>query len=449
MHILRFLKLRFSKSRSSKLRFLRLEISKIFSLAILSASLLTPSLASAALDIEITGGSAQQVPIAIVPFEQSSNHADNISNIIAADLKRSGLFRVLETGGVVNKPTDITQIKYSEWASLQAQAMAVGAVETLPNNRLKVTFQLADVLKQTQLTGMQYTIAPNQLRATAHKIADIIYQKLTGESGIFASRIAYITKVGERYMLKVADADGANPLTMVSSKEPIISPAWSPEGNKIAYVSFEKKKPIIYVQSLSGNRTMLAGFKGNNSAPAWSPDGSKLAIVLTYGANSQVYTINADGSGLTRITKGNAIDTEPTWSSDAKWIYFTSDRGGKPQIYKVSANGGDPQRVTYEGAYNVSPRFSPDGKSLAMIRNDGGNFRVALQDLTTGQVQLLSGGSQDESPSFAPNGRVILYATRSNGHGALAAVSVDGRVKQRLDEAGGDIREPAWGPLIK
>ena len=426
-----------------------LRFSKLISSVVLSASLFVTTLANAALEIEISGGSAQQVPIAIVPFAQSGNESDNISSIVAADLKRSGLFKVLETGGVVNRPSDITQIKFSEWSNLQAQALAVGTVEAMPNNRLKVTFQLADVLKQTQLTGMQYTIAPNQIRATAHKIADVIYQKLTGESGIFASRIAYITKANGRYMLKVADADGENPLTMVSSKEPIISPAWSPEGSRIAYVSFEKKKPIVYIQSLSGQRSVLAGFKGNNSAPAWSPDGNKLAIVLTYGANSQVYTINADGSNLNRITKGGAIDTEPTWSTDAKWIYFTSDRGGRPQIYKVPASGGDPQRVTFEGAYNVSPRFSPDGKSLAMIRNDGGKFRVALQELTSGQVQLLSDGSQDESPSFAPNGRVILYATRSSGHGALAAVSADGRVKQKLNESGGDIREPAWGPLMK
>lgn len=426
----------------------RLKLLKDLCLAVITATLLMSSTAYAALEIEISGGGAQQVPIAIVPFGQSEG-AENISNIIAADLKRSGLFRVLETGGVVNRPTDITQIKYSEWANIQAQAMAVGVVEQMPNNRLKVTFQLADVLKQTQLTGMQYTIAPNQLRTTAHKIADVIYQKLTGESGIFASRIAYITKANGRYMLKVADADGANPLTMVSSKEPLISPAWSPDGSKIAYVSFEKKKPIIFVQSLSGQRMVLASFKGNNSAPAWSPDGSRLAIVLTYGANSQVYTISADGGDLKRVTKGGAIDTEPTWSTDAKWIYFTSDRGGRPQIYKVPASGGDAQRVTFEGAYNVSPRFSPDGKSLAMIRNDGGKFRVALQDLSSGQVQLLSEGSQDESPSFAPNGRVILYATRAGGHGALAAVSADGRVKQRLNESGGDIREPAWGPLIK
>jgi TolB protein len=417
--------------------------------AVLTTLLLVTSVANAALEIEISGGSAQQVPVAIVPFAQSGHGADNISNIIAADLKRSGLFRVLETGGVSSHPNDITQIKYAEWAALQAQAMAVGVVETLPDSRLKVTFQLADVLKQTQLTGMQYNIAPNQLRMTAHKIADIIYQKLTGESGIFASRIAYINKANGRYALRVADADGVNPLTMASSKEPIISPAWSPDGSKIAYVSFEKKKPIIFVQSLSGQRSVLANFKGNNSAPAWSPDGSQLAIVLTYGANSQVYTINADGSGLKQITKSSAIDTEPTWSSDAKWIYFSSDRGGRPQIYKVSSAGGDAQRVTFEGAYNVSPRFSPDGKTLAMIRNDGGKFRVALQDLSSGQVQLLSEGSQDESPSFAPNGRVLLYATRVGGRGTLAAVSADGRVKHRLNESGGDIREPAWGPLIK
>ena len=416
---------------------------------LLSASVLGVPVANAALEIEISGGSAQQVPIAIVPFGQASNNQENMAMIIAADLRRSGLFRVLETAGVASRPTDIAQIKYAEWAALQAQAMAVGSVEALPGNRLKVSFKLADVLKQTQLAGMEFNIAPHQFRTTAHKIADIIYQKLTGESGIFASRIAYINKAKGRYALQVADADGENPQTVVSSHEPIISPAWSPDGTKLAYVSFEKKKPIVFVQSLmTGQRQVLANFKGNNSAPAWSPDGSKLAIVLTYGANSQLYTINADGTGLKQLTKSSAIDTEPTWSPDAKWVYFSSDRGGRPQIYKVSSLGGEAQRVTFEGAYNLSPRFSPDGKSLAMIRNDGGRYRVALQDLATGQGQLLSEGGQDESPSFAPNGRVILYATRVGGRGALAAVSADGRVKQRLSESGGDIREPAWGPLL-
>lgn len=420
----------------------------IFRFALLSAGFLIASVAHAALEIEISGGGAQQMPVAIVPFG-GVNTQENISTIINADLKRSGLFRVLETGGVASRPTDISQVKYAEWAALQAQALAVGNIEAVSGNRLKVTFQLADVLKQTQLTGMQFNITPSQVRITAHKIADAIYQKLTGESGLFASRIAYINKAKGRYMLQVADADGVNPLTMVSSNEPIISPTWSPDGSKLAYVSFEKKKPIVFVQSLSGQRMVLANFKGNNSAPAWAPDGNRLAIVLTYGANSQLYIINVDGSGLKQLITSNAIDTEPTWSADAKWIYFSSDRGGKPQIYKVSSSGGEPQRVTFEGAYNVSPRLSPDGKSLAMIRNDGGKFRVALQDLSNGQVQLLSEGAQDESPSFAPNGRVILYATRAGGRGALAAVSSDGRVKQRLSESGGDVREPAWGPLIK
>lgn len=417
----------------------------MFRLAFSLVTFFTISFANAALEIEISGGSAQQVPIAIVPFAQN----ETISKIIEADLKRSGMFKVLETGGVASRPNEIAQIKYAEWTALQAQAMAVGSVEPIAGGKLKVTYQLADVLKQSQLTGGQYTIAPSQLRITAHKIADAIYQKLTGESGIFASRIAYINKSGGRYTLQVADADGENARTMVSSKEPIISPAWSPEGNRIAYVSFEKKKPIVYVQTLSGQRHVVASFKGNNSAPAWSPDGNQLAVVLTHAANSQIYTINADGSGLKQVTKSSSIDTEPTWSNDGQWIYFSSDRGGRPQIYKVSSGGGSPQRVSFEGAYNVSPRFSPDGKSLAMIRNDGGRFRVALQDLASGQVQLLSEGNQDESPSFAPNGRVILYATRSGNRGALAAVSADGRVKQRLKDSGGDIREPAWGPLIK
>ena len=422
----------------------------LFLVTFCATSICTTTIANAALEIEISGGGAQQIPIAIVPFGGAANTKDNMSEIIAADLNRSGLFRVLETRGMDNLPTTPEQIKYAEWVALQAQAVTVGNVESV-GGKLKVTFHLMDALKQTQLAGMDYQIAPSQVRTTAHKIADIIYQKLTGQTGLFASRIAYITKTGKRYALQVADADGYNPQTVVSSNEPIISPAWSPDGSKLAYVSFEKKKPIIYVQSLSsGSREVLASYKGNNSAPAWAPDGSKLAIVLTYGANSQIYTVDASGGGLKQITKSTAIDTEPTFSPDGSQIYFSSDRGGKPQIYKVPASGGSPSRVTFEGGYNVSPRFSPDGKSLAYIRNDGGKFKVALQDLGSGQVQLLSEGSQDESPSFAPNGRVILYATKVGGRGALAAVSSDGKVRQRLkDGSGGDVREPAWGPLAK
>lgn len=415
--------------------------------------MLLPFTSHAALTIEIVGGAAQQIPIAIVPFAQPASlqtaQQDTLANIIGADLRRSGLFRVLETRGVANQPTDISQVRYPEWAALQAQALTIGNVEALPGNRLKVTFRLLDVLKQNQLVGMEYNIAPNQLRMTAHKIADVIYEKLTGETGVFATRISYVSKVGKRYTLQVADADGFSPQTVVSSAEPIISPTWSHDGTKLAYVSFERKKPIVFIQSLvSGQRTVLANFKGNNSAPSWSPDDRKLAIVLTHGANSQIYTINADGTGLQQITRTTAIDTEPVWSPDGSSIFFTSDRGGSPQIYRMPASGGQAQRVTFDGSYNVSPRLSPDGKSLAYIKRDEGRFRVALQDLATGQVQVLSDTARDESPSFAPNGRMLLYATSMGGKGTLAAVSADGRVKQRLSDTGGDVREPAWGPRV-
>ena len=414
--------------------------------------LLMPIMAKAELTVEVVGGAAQQIPIAIVPFASPAGAAaqqDNMTNVIGADLRMSGLFRVLETRGVASQPHTLSEVKYNDWTSIQAQALTIGTIESLPNNRLKVSFRLFDVLKQNQLLAMEYNITPAQQRATAHRIADMIYEKLTGEKGVFATRITYVNKENGRYSLQVADADGFNPQTVVSSKEPLISPSWSPDGSKLAYVSFEKKKPVIFVQSLlTGQRMILANFKGNNSAPAWSPDGKKLAIVLTYSANSQIYLINADGTGLQQLSFSNGIDTEPEWSPDGAFIYFTSNRGGGPQIYRMPASGGDAKRVTFEGSYNVSPHLSTDGKLLTFIKQTSTGFKVALQDLATGQVQTLSDTTQDESPSFAPNGRMILYATSVGGRGSLAAVSTDGRVKQRLKDSGGDVREPSWGSSL-
>ena len=325
--------------------------------------------------------------------------------------------------------------------------MVVGTVTPLPGGRYDVRFHLVDAVKQTLLAGFSYNIAASQWRATAHEIADVIYEKLTGQKGAFGSRIAFVQKRGKRFELRVADADGENPRTMLRSNEPIISPVFSPDGDRLAYVSFEDKKPIVYTQSLrDGSRRSVAAFKGSNSAPAWSPDGKQLAVVLTRDQASQIYRINADGSGVTRLTQGGNIDTEPVFSPDGQTLYFTSDRGGSPQIYQMSASGGAPKRVTFEGSYNVSPAISPNGKLLAFIRRDNGRFQVAVQDLASGQTRTLTESVHDESPSFAPNGQAVLYATLLSGQGVLGTVSVDGKTRARLSESGADAREPAWGP---
>ena len=410
--------------------------------------------AAAQLSIEITGGGAQRIPIAIAPFAGegalAQGNAPGITAIVRADLERSGLFRVVEVPALNPALTEASSVNYSEWKARLADALVQGSVAARPDGRFEVRFKLFDTVKGADLSGVAYTLSRGQMRATAHRIADFVYEKLTGEKGVFSTRIAYVVKRGNRFELQIADADGAGEETALASFEPIISPAWAPDGRRLAYVSFENKKPVVYVHSLlDGKRHVAANFKGSNSAPAWAPDGARLAVSLSRDGGSQIYMVNADGSGVRRLSQSAGIDTEPVFSPDGQTLYFTSDRGGSPQIYRMPAGGGEAQRVTFDGSYNVSPRISPDGRVLAFIARTGSKFQVATLDLATRQTQILTDSDKDESPSFAPNGRMILLATVNAGRGVLSAVSSDGRIKQRLTLSAGDVREPAWGPFVK
>ncbi|MBR0566736.1 Tol-Pal system protein TolB [Azoarcus sp. L1K30] len=404
--------------------------------------------AHAQLSIEITGSGASRFPVVIPVFENEGSLPRGVSDVVRADLERSGLFSLVDIG-----PLPLPESRVPDLADMRARgADAVLSASLLPQSdgRYEVRFRLFDTQKQVELGAMSMRMAPAQNRLTGHRIADFVYEKLTGLPGYFSTRIAYVVKSGARYELQIADADGMNAQAALVSREPIISPSWSPDGQRLAYVSFEAKKPIVYIHTLAtGQRQVVANFKGSNSAPTWSPDGTQLAVVLTKDGQSQLYALNADGSGVRRLASSAGIDTEPAWSPDGQWIYFTSDRGGSPQIYRIPATGGSAQRVTFDGNYNVTPRPSPDGKLLAFITRNNGKFQVAVNDLNSRQTTILTDSARDESPSFAPNGRMILYATETGGRGVLAAVSSDGRVKQRLSVQAADVREPAWGPLQK
>lgn len=409
----------------------------------------------AALTIEITQGIEGAQPIAVVPFGWEGpgpRPPTDIAGVIAADLKRSGQFAPLPDKDLVVQPHTADQVRFHDWRLLGAPNLVIGTVQA-EGERYTVNFRLFDVFKGAQLNAYSFHAGGDDLRHVAHQISDMIYENLTGEPGAFDTRIAYVTEVREdrgknQYSLTVADADGYNPRVALKSGQPIMSPAWSPDGHRLAYVSFENGRPEIYIQALASRRRQLvAAFPGLNDAPAWSPDGTRLALVLSKDGNPEIYIMDLTSRTLHRVTRDIAIDTEPAWLPDGKSLIFTSDRGGSPQLYQVSVHGGDVQRLTFEGEYNARAAVSPDGKSVALVDGHNGEFRIAVMDLGTGDMRVLTQNRLDESPSFAPNGRMIIYATTVGDKGVLEAVSVDGRVHQRLGERSGDAREPAWSPF--
>jgi TolB protein len=415
----------------------------------LLAALFVLSPAAAQLRVEITGVGSNQFPLSVASFKRDGEIPQPVDEIIRADLQRSGLFRLIDAGPAPLSET--AAVSFTEFKGRGADALVVGSVARLADGRFDLRFRLYDTVKQTQLEALSYVSSAAELRLNAHRISDRIFEKLTGERGVFATRIAYVVQLGKTsFELHIADADGANAQPALRSREPIMSPAWSADGTRLAYVSFESRKPVVYVHTITtGERRVLANFRGSNSAPAWAPDGKSLAVVLTRDGLSQIYSINADGSNVQRLTRSAGIDTEPAFSADGKFIYFTSDRGGGPQIYRMNTDGSNVARVTFSGDYNVSPKISPDGRLLAYVGRRAGRFQVHVLDLLANQELALTDTVLDESPSFAPNGRMLLYATEAGRRGILASVSVDGRVKVRLSGPSGDVREPTWGPFIK
>lgn len=420
--------------------------SRRHAVAALAATSALPALAQ--FRVEIRGVGLTQRPIAIVPFRGEAQSPQKISAIVQADLERSGQFVGIDATGIALDES--TRPDVAQWREKKADSLASGSITRLADGRYDIRFRLWDLVNGQDLGGQSFVVTEADLRLVAHRIADYIYEKLTGERGVFSTRIAYVTKAGSRFSLWVADADGENAQSALSSPEPIISPAWSPTGGQLAYVSFESRKPVVYVHDVSsGRRRLIANFRGSNSAPAWSPDGRTLAVTLSRDGGSQLYLIDAAGGEPRRLMQSSGIDTEPTFSSDGRSIYFVSDRGGAPQIYRVSASGGNAERVTFTGSYNISPSVSADGQWLAYISRIGGAFKLHVMDLKSGTVTAVTDTSADENPSFAPNSKLIVYASQQQGREALMTTTLDGRIKARLAGKSGDIREPDWGPFQK
>lgn len=414
------------------------------------------SLSQAQLNITIDGGSASALPIAVVDFVNPGDAlATDMAEIIRNDLARSGQFKPLDKSLMVDKPGSDADLNYGTWRLLKADYVSYGDITHLDNDRMEVRFRLASVAEQKQLLALTLPLSKTQARAGAHYIADRIYEEILKIPGVFSTKLAYVTATKNgadfKYQLVVADSDGYGPQALVTSKEPLLSPSWSPDGKKIAYVSFEKGNSAIYIQDLStGARTLMTSYEGINGAPKFSPDGKLLAITLSKSGNPEIYTINVFDKRLTQITNHWAIDTEPEWSPDGRSIFFTSDRGGKPQIYETDIIGRKAKRITFEGDYNTRPSVSPDGKYIAMVHGNDNVYKIALFHRPSNTLQIISDGRLDETPSFAPNGAMVLYATKTPaGQGLLKAVSTDGQTSNDLVLSNGHVREPNWSPLLR
>jgi TolB protein len=424
----------------------------------LMLALLVHPLAQAQLQIEIISGNASALPIAIVPFsweEPAPAPLTGVAEIVSNDLYRSGLFDPMESKDMPDRPSDEESIRFGTWRLLKVDYMVIGKIRPSPSGQgHEIIYQLFDVHTQEKLLSQVTTVGSGDLRFGAHRVADAIYEKLTGIPGAFSTRIAYVTAIGTgktmKFELVVADADGFSPQSVVGSPEPLLSPAWSPDGRKLAYVSFEKGNSAIYTQDVStGARELVSSGRGINGAPSFSPDGKNMALTLSRSGNPEIYIKNLATGGETQLTNHWAIDTEAVWAPDGKFIYFTSDRGGRPQIYRVPVSGGNPERVTLSGDSNARASIAPDGKRIAVAQGRGNEYRIAMWDTESQRFTILTPGTLDESPSFAPNGSMVLYATREGMRGVLSAVSADGNVRQRLILSDGDVREPAWSPVIR
>jgi len=417
-----------------------------FALGLLTAALLALP-AWAQFRVEVSGVGLTQVPIAFAPLRGEESSPQKISAIVQADLERSGQFRGITAGTVLDETQrpDISAMRQKG-----ADALLTGSISRMNDGRYDVRVRLWDVVRGQDLGAMSYVVVTGDLRLASHRIADFVYEKLTGDKGVFSTRIAYVTKAGARFNLWVADSDGENAQSALASPEPIISPSWSPNGNQLAYVSFESRKPVVYVHDVStGKRRVVANFRGSNSAPSWSPDGRSLAVTLSRDGGSQLFVIDANGGEPRRLTQSSGIDTEPVFAPDGTAVYFVSDRGGSPQIYRMPASGGPANRVTFNGTYNISPALSPDGRWLTYISRIGGAFKLHVMDIASGNVAAITDTNRDERPSFSPNSRLIVYATHQDGREALMTTTLDGRIKARLSGQSGDLREPNWGPFNK